>query len=183
VIKHGHTRTLEFRLSFPHGIPYRLFTGSGTKRHQQHQAAHVIIRDISRPFQTEPFNSRKKKRVSLKKTKLLCAEKVSQIADETLSLFDTLSSMCALFRAPKRSILNSPRWNNCYYLPLSTSHKTQQMGKHDIVVGTAWRRCVTCSLPHRTAKSRKSCQDINYRYNGRNKKKYVGCTVTSLTLY
>jgi hypothetical protein len=101
------------------------------------------------------------------KTMLLCAEKASKIADETLSVFDTLSSLCALFHSPKRSIPNNPQWINCYYLPLSTSHNTQLMGKHDFVFGAAWRRRVTCPLPHRTAKSRKSYQDINCRYNTR----------------
>ena len=141
------------------------------KRYQWHQAANGIITDISRPSQREPFNSRKEKCVSLKKTKLLCAAKASQIADETLSLFDTLSSLCAVFHASKRSVPINPQWNNCYYLPLSTSHSTQLKGKHDFVVGAAWRRCITCLLPHRIAKSRKSCQDINCRYNERNKKK------------
>jgi hypothetical protein len=185
---------LEFRLSFPYGIVCRLFTGSGTKRHQRHQAApsgtsgtkrhqrhqaaptapsgtkrHTSSFGILVDRSKENYShSRNEKHVSPKKTKLLWAENASQIADETLSPFDTLSSLCALFHAPKRSIADNPQRNNCNYLPLSTSHNTQLMGKHDFVVGTAWRCCVTCSLPHRTAKSRKSCQDINCRYNKRN---------------
>ena len=110
---------------------------SGTKRHQRHQphqrhqaalsgtkrhmSSFGILVDRSKEIYS---HSRKGKRVSLKKTKLLCAEKVFQIADETLSLFDTLSSLCTLFHALKRSIPNNSQWNNCYCLPLSTSHNT-----------------------------------------------------------
>jgi hypothetical protein len=90
---------------------------SGTKRHT---SSFGILVDRSKENYS---HSSKEKRVSLKKTKLLCAEMDSQIGDETLSLFDTLSLLCALFHAPKRSTPNNPRWNNCYYLPFSTSQK------------------------------------------------------------
>jgi hypothetical protein len=125
----------------------RLFTGRGTKRHT---SSFGILVDSSKEKHS---HSRTEKRLSLMKTELLCAGNASQIADETLSLFDTLSSLCSFFHAPKRSTPKNPQWNNCYYLPLSTSHNTQLMGKRDFVVGAAWRRCVTYSLPNRNAKT------------------------------
>jgi hypothetical protein len=104
---------------FPYGVGCRLFTGSGTidtsrtSSTKRHTSSFGILVDRSKEIYS---HFRKGKRVSLKKTKLPCAEKAFKIADETLLLlFDTLSSLCPLFHALKRSIPNNSHWNNCYY--------------------------------------------------------------------
>jgi len=64
VIRHGQTRTLHFRLSFPYGIVCRLFTGSGTSGTKRQTASLRILVDRPKenhsiPVKKSAFLSRK----------------------------------------------------------------------------------------------------------------------------